>query len=136
MTTLARYIQDHGITVEMVSGPDCTRDEDGWDHYAYELVLHNFSKGTKMKVPWRQGVGITEDPDTHPENVLGVLVNDGWSYEQAESFEDWAGDYGMDLEDGKAARTWRAVRAQTRDFINFLGGNDELEDLALNYERP
>lgn len=135
MRKLADYVEHTGITVEIESGPDWTTDEDGWEHHAYELLLKNPAEKTEMKLPWKHGTGITEDPDERPENILDVLISDGWGYEQAQSFEDWAGEYGYDTDSRKAERIWQAVKQQTNDFIDFLGGKRELEKLALRYDR-
>jgi hypothetical protein len=133
--SIARYVANHGITVEILSGPNTEISEDGWEHYAYELKLLNANLGTEMTLPWKVGLGITEDPDDQPEIILDCLISDVWGYALADSFEDWAGEYGYSTDSRKAWKLWESVRKQTSEFLRLIGGAAELEKLALKYER-
>lgn len=62
-------------------------------------------------------------------------MGDSWGYENARSFEEWAGEYGYDPDSRKAEATWKAVGKNANDFIDLIGGKAELEKLALQYER-
>jgi hypothetical protein len=135
MRSLQRYVANHGITVEILSGPDFTTDEDGWWNHTYALKLLNADLGTEMTLPWKTGLGITEDPDERPEKILDCLIGDAWGYENARGFEDWAGEYGYDPDSRKAESTWKAVGELAQALAQFLGGYAELERLASNYER-
>lgn len=135
MRSLRHYVENHGITVEVLSGPDWATDEEGWEHYKYEVKLINPRLGTEMVVPWMTGVAITEGPDERPEVVIDSLVCDGWGYQNVDGFEDWADEYGYDADSRKAEKVYQAVGKIAQDFITFIGGRDELEKLALRYER-
>lgn len=139
MRTLVDYVRAHDIQIEILSGPDheteIQHDGTRWEHYAYELELRNGELGTTMTLSWRQGIGITEDPDERPEQILDCIIGDAWGYEQADGFESWAGEYGYDCDSRKAEATYKAVGKTTNDLIDFLGGKPELEKLALHYER-
>lgn len=138
MKKLVDYILDRDIHVEIHAGPNVETDvHDGhrWEHHAYELVLVNGALGTSMALPWKQGIGITEDPDERPEQVLDCMISDAWGYEQANGFESWAGEYGYDTNSRKAERLYRDVGTNARAFLAFIGGKAELEKLALKHER-
>lgn len=76
------------VTLSIIDGPNYRRDEDGWEHNAYTVELR--FQGRKMRSPWRQGLGITEDPSA--ESVLESLFLDASGYDNAADFEDWAGE--------------------------------------------
>lgn len=134
MKTLARYTANHGITVEIVSGPDTARDEDGWEHYAYVLRLTNADLGTTMTLPWRQGLAVTTDPDESPEEILNVLITDSWDFYSACCWQEGGYELGMEI-DSETQRRYGDVGMQAEVFADFIGGRAEIERLALNYER-
>jgi len=133
--SIERYVHNHGIRVEILSGPNWEVDDEGWEHHAYQLKLINPDRGTEMTVPWTAGVGITRTPDERPEEVFDTLVSDAWGFVSADDFGDWAGEYGFDVYSIKAANIWRAIGEQAEAFQHFIGGSAELERLALEYER-
>lgn len=135
MKRLRNYVEARGLRVEILSGPDANTDEYNWQYHAYTLKLTNGELGTKMTIPWRQGIGITDDPSDRPELVFECLIIDAWGYLQAQSFEDWAGEYGYDTDSRKAEQMYRELEARTTAFLDFIGGKAELENLALNYEK-
>lgn len=139
MRKLVDYILGRDIQVEIHAGPNWAVEDHGdgktWEHHAYELVLLNGELGTTMALPWKQGLGITADPDERPEVILNCLISDAWGYEQANGFEDWAGEFGYDTDSRRAEALYRAVEKSANDFLDFLGGKPELEKLALHYER-
>lgn len=135
MRSIRHYINNHGLAVTIISGPDYAVSDDGWEHHAYTLKLTNADRGTEMTVPWMSGLGVTCGPDERPEEVISALVSDVWGYLNADGFEDWCGEYGIDPDDRFAARTWKAVSKQAEQFVAFIGDDSELELLALTYER-
>jgi hypothetical protein len=104
-------------TLEIIEGPDPTRDESGWEHYAYVLRLKR--NGHTLTTPWKQGVGITSDPN--PEDVLECLVNEAQTLEYSTGFEGWALELGFDADSRAAEKVYRQVVAQTRKLRRFLG---------------
>jgi hypothetical protein len=65
-----------------------------------------------------------------PREVLDTILSDVFEYDNAGSFEDWASEYGYDLEDdAKRKRAWRtytAIARQGEQLRTFLG--DLFED--------
>lgn len=109
------------VRVEIVDGPDCQRDADGWEHYAYTLRLHY--RGRSMLTPWRQGLGITEDPSA--DDVLESLALDASGLDGADGFEDWAAEYGCDPDSRKAERIYRQVEQLAAELRRLLGDDFE-----------
>lgn len=136
MRSIRHYVQNHGMTVDILAGPDYAVDEDGWEHHSYDIQLNNPELGTTMIIcGYRYGTGITHTPDEKPEEIIDSLISDTWGYENADGFEDWAGEYGYDTDSRKAERIYEAVKKQAGEFLDFIGGKPELEKLALRYER-
>lgn len=108
------------FSVEIVSGPEYTRDDDGWEHHAYQIRCRY---GRRSFVsPWRQGVGITGDPEAR--SVLDCMLSDASSADQ--DFETWAADYGMDTDSRRAYATWEQVRKQTAQLRRIFGDDWDL----------
>lgn len=140
MKDLSDYVAQRHVRVEITDGPnmdvEIMADGRTWEHYVYTLRIFLRSprgQERQMDLPWKQGLGITADPS--PETVLDCLVSDSWGWMQAEGFADWAGEYGFDSDSVRALRTWEAVERNAKAFIEFLGGEAELERLAQDYER-
>ena len=106
-------------TLDIISGPDYQRDEDGWEHHAYIVRL---ARGDNtMEVPWRQGLGITDDPTV--EAVMESLASDAATLDNAQDFEEWASELGYDPDSRKAEKIYNAVVEQT-DALKSLLGDD------------
>ena len=130
------YIEENRITLEITGGPEYNvkmLGETEWPHHLWELVLTNGTDGTEMTLDWTTGIGITADPEA-PE-VMDNLIGMAWGYWNSRSFEEWASDYGYDLDSLKAYRLYDEVKAQSEEFKAFVGGWAEVERLAMNYER-
>ena len=127
--TMRTRVANLGITLDIANGPNATRDDDGWEHYAYTVTL---KRGTDtLSVPWRQGLGVTSDPDA--ATVLDALASDASGYENAQSFEDWASEYGFNADSRKDERIYRQVGEQTEALKAFLG--EAYGDVLWNTER-
>jgi hypothetical protein len=109
------------VTLDIIDGPNYERDADGWQHQAYVVRLSY--EGRSLETPWRAGLGITEDPTA--ADVLGSLLMDASSYENARGFEDWAGDYGYDTDSRNAEETYNAVGEATEALRQLLGDDYE-----------
>lgn len=136
---LRRYMDNHGITVEIKSGPDWSCEDhfgDGmpWEHYSYVLKLTNADLGTEMTMDWHVGILNGWDIDEHPEHPFDVLISDCSGVDNV-SFEEWADDLGYDPDSRRAEATYNAIRAQLNDFVELVGGYGELRRLRDNYER-
>jgi hypothetical protein len=139
--TVADYAADKGITTRITAAYGHRTEHNGekWEHFAYRVQLRNKTTGQRFTMPWVQGVGVSGTPDKAPADVLDSVLSDAWSVLQSGDFEDWASDYGYDLEDPetvrKCRRTYNACERLAEQLTEFLGGPDELEDLSTNYER-
>jgi hypothetical protein len=134
MRSIRHYVHAHGLTVEVLSGPTWSTDRHGWGHHAWQLRLRNPETGAEMEVPWMTGVRVEKTPDEYPEEVIDILVRDAWDYTALLDFGDWAEDNAEGLSASAAWDLYQRIAAQAREFIEFLGGADELEKLALTYE--
>src|SRR5262249_20748491 len=108
------------ITLEIVDGPEYSVEIDGdhaLNHNAYKVRLRY--QGRSMTVPWKQGLGITDDPDV--ERVMESLLSDAATVENARSVEDWGEELGYDTDSRKAEKIFRAVESQTNRLSNLLG---------------
>lgn len=124
--TIAEYLTTHPVTLTILEGPNETSDAAGWQHFAYRLELqHN---ACTLVTPWRQGTGITDDPDV--ATVLDSLASDSLTVYNAQSFEDWAAELGYDTDSRKAYATYGEVRAQADKLRKMLG--DEATDTLLH----
>ena len=103
-------------TIEIIDGPDYRRDEQGWEHHAYTLRVYYGDR--YMDTPWKQGLGITDDPDI--ESVLESLASDAAGYVNAQDFEDWASEYGYDTDSRKAFALYEEVGRQTDNLRGML----------------
>lgn len=67
--------------------------------------------------------------------VLHSLVLDGAAYFDAETFEDWAGNYGYDTDSRKAKVIWRACDETGRKLARVLSADDiaTLREAAANH---
>lgn len=108
------------VTLEIVSGPDYYAESDGerWEHHAYVVRL---SRGDRsMEVPWRAGIGITDDPTA--ADVLEALLSDAASIENARGdFEEWAPELGFDPDSRRAEAIFQRATKQTDELRELLG---------------
>ena len=105
--------------LDIIEGPDYRRDDEGWQHHAYVVRL-TWGDQT-MDVPWRQGLGITDDPTA--EAVLEALASDAATLDNAQTFEDWAEELGYDTDSRKAEAIYNQVVEQTDKLRDFLGND-------------
>jgi hypothetical protein len=74
---------------------------------------------SRMTVYFSQGPAVSREPDV--ATVLDCLANDASGYDNTGSFEDWADEYGYDIDSRKAERTYRAVEKQALALRRLLG---------------
>ena len=127
------------VTLEIASGPILARDDDGWEHNEYGVVL--VYQGRRHSFPWKQGLGITDDPSA--ASVLESLFLDASGYGNAADFEDWAAQYGYDEDSRRAEALYHEVGRQTQKLAHLFGVNDydlaewmgnvDAEELAAKY---
>jgi len=130
---IREYVAEKGFSVEVIEDRGILTDDDNWQHYAYTLKLTG-ADDESMITPWMQGLG-------HDSKVIDVaevvdsLISDVWSYREAGSFEDWAGEYGYDTDSRKAEKSYNEIGAMADDVIRVMGGAEQFEYVATEIER-
>lgn len=106
------------VVVDILDGPHYTQAQGGerWDHYRYELRL-SFG-GRTMDVPWRQGIGVTHDPDI--ASVMAALLMDAQGVESASGFPDWAESVGLNPDSIRDRESYGGAVAQTNALETLL----------------
>lgn len=81
---------------------------------------------------WMKAVYRPKAPDI--ASVLDCVASDCAGYANSRCFEDWASEYGYDVDSRKAERTYEAVREQYRQAESLLG-RAALNELMFDTER-
>jgi hypothetical protein len=117
MQTIRQFVQKHRITSSAQWADPDPQEYQEWPHTAYKVTLQRSRGagrgGTRMTMPFKMGIAHTSEPST--EDVLSCLASDSAGYDNARSFEDWAGEYGFDLDDPDARRKCQKTYTQTRN---------------------
>lgn len=134
MATIEEFIEMHGIKMKECNkihqSPYMT-DFKG-DHW--EIVLHMPGKGINEFVTYfSKGIGHKGKRPTVSE-VLDCIASDASGYENSNSFEDWANDYGYDIDLRRAETIYHNVKAASLNLKNFLG-KEAYETLLWETER-
>jgi hypothetical protein len=119
------------LTCEPVDrNPNAANDD--WaktaNHYKCRLSYGRRS----MTVYYSMGSALTHEPRV--EDVLDSLAMEWSDVENSPKFEDWAREYGYDLDSRRAERIYKVVIVQSRKFEALLG-RDILKKLAYETER-
>ncbi len=107
--------------------PDGMMDKD-MNHYKCRITVGR--RGFSLY--FSQGYGIKHEPEL--AGVLDCLASDAAGYENAQSFEDWASEYGYDLDSRKAEKIYRTVKRQAEQLKRTLG-DDAYKQLLWHTER-
>jgi hypothetical protein len=91
-------------------------------HNSWKVTLR--MNGRRMTVPFF--TGLTGEPTAC--DVLECLASDAASYDNTNSFEDWAGEFGFDTDSRKAERIYNQTATQTRKLRRFLA--DQYDELV------
>jgi hypothetical protein len=133
MKPLAEFIEQRQI--KFTCQPVNTRP----DGLMNDLTFHYKCRITMGKrgftLYFSQGSGHKTAPTL--EDVLSCLADDAGSYENARSFEEWAGDYGWDADSRKAEKCYRAIKRQSEQLKRTLSPDtyDYLIQDVMNAER-
>ncbi len=133
MMTMQEFIQVNAITVttkQVDSNPNMTDMPVDSRHWSVLFLRTGTDK--KMIVMFSQGSAHTEPPTA--VDVLDCLASDAAGWENAPSFDVWAGEYGYDTDSRKAERTFNAVKKQSQKLDAFLS-QDQYETLLWHTER-
>jgi hypothetical protein len=128
---MSEFIKAHGITATAEStdrNPSMDSDTP-MDHWRVRLQR----PGKRMTVYFSMGSG---HHGKAPEvaDVLDCIASDSAGIENAQSFEDWASDYGYDTDSRKAHRTFKVIERQAQRLEKFIGA-DEYQALLFDTER-
>lgn len=130
MTSYDELIADAGLT--MTATPTDTNpymDADtGMSHWRCTIRRGRLS----TTVVFSMGSAFTgRQPEL--DEVLDCLASDASGHANARDFEDWAADYGYDIDSRKAERTYRAIGRQTEGLRRVMG--DLFDRLLWETER-
>lgn len=134
---LSQFIAANSITMvsARVDRNPNTADDD-WAktarHWRCTLINRSTKRPRRLTIYFSQGRAHTAPPST--EDVLDCLASDAVGYENANSFEDWATDYGYDTDSRKAEKTYRMIGTQSGKLKRFLG-DEAYETLLWECER-
>ncbi len=132
-TTLRQFIASHNVrmTADWAdSNPHMSGGmPNGSSHYKCTLRCGR----RQMTVYFSQGPAICREPTV--EDVLDCIASDAAGFENAGSFEDWAGDYGYDTDSRSAEKTYRVIETQARKLRQLLYTEDAYKALLFDTER-
>lgn len=131
MTTMSAFIAKERIKME-AELTDQNPNMDSMPAGSTHWVCRFRRAGKRMSVHFSMGPAHSGEPKT--DEVLDCLASDASSFENAGSFESWAGDYGYDTDSRKAERTYRAVEKQTAKLRAFLSP-EAFETLLYKLDR-
>src|SRR5215831_13835151 len=132
MTTLQAFINQHRLrmTAEWAdSNPHMTDPWDGATHW--KCVLRKGRR--RMTIYFSQGSAFSSEPDL--KSVLDCIASDAAGIDNARSFENWADDYGYDIDSRKAEKTFKTCEKQAESLKTLLNNPDAYETLLYNTER-
>lgn len=105
MKTAEQFIGESGI-VAFFSGRAINPNMEGskmMNNYTARLI----NGQGEMFVPFSMGRGIKRGPVA--ADVLDCMASEACGFENAKDFEDWAADYGYDLDSYKARMTFKVI---------------------------
>jgi hypothetical protein len=106
------------ITLEDEGRESPCEPGENWEHQKWAVTLRY--DGREMVTPFYTGM-LHGEPKA--SDVLESLLSDAGGYANADSFEDWASDYGYDPDSRMHERTYKAVGEQTDKLRHLLGGD-------------
>ena len=114
--TMAQFTARHRITLssERVSLNPHMADVIDGSHWRCRIRYDRRS----MTVYFSQGSAHTKDPTV--VDVLSCLAGDAQAYDNAESFEDWADEFGLDVDSRRAEKTYRVIEKQNEGLRRVL----------------
>lgn len=117
--SLASFIRSYDITAEVEPADSNPNISGNWAAVHFLVTLHY--AGRTMAVPFSGGALAFSRSGGQPTvaDVLDSLRSDASS--AAQSFEDWAGDYGYDEDSRRAYATWEIVERMTAELRAFMG---------------
>lgn len=99
------------------SNPNMTADD--WSRGASHWKCQIRAGRRAMTTFFSQGSAHIGEPTL--TSVLDCLASDAAGFENAQSFEDWASEYGYDADSRKAEKTFKAISKQAEGLKRLLG---------------
>lgn len=132
MKTTKHFIQDWGITASSEQVDVNINNPDWKDANHYKVVLkYRKDNGFKQYTTYfSMGYALKGRPTA--EDVLNCLSQDVRGL--ADSFEEWADEYGYDSDSRSAEKMYRAINKQAQDIENWLPENAYKQFLTLEEE--
>jgi hypothetical protein len=130
--TISKFIADNRLRMECDwadENPHMSDMPRGSTHWRCKLKCGRRS----MTVYFSQGPAHTKEPDI--ESVVDCLASDVGGLLNAQSFEDWASEYGYDTDSRKAEQTFKTIMKQGDDLARLLGDTSIVRELAFETER-
>lgn len=118
--TYEQWAEKYGVSMAVEWADENPHMDDmpaGSSHYSCTFTVDG--QDGSLTIPFSMGPAHTDEPDIG--NVLDALTSDASGFENAPTFEDWAGEYGYDTDSRKAEKTFRAVKEQSERFMRFVG---------------
>jgi len=125
------FITKNGITIKATRRNDNPQMEDSahMDHWDAVLAMG----GESMHTYFSMGSGHNgKAPEA--ADVLDCLASDASGIENAQPFEDWAGEYGYNEDSRKAEKIYYTCITQSKVLKSFLG-NELYNELLWDTER-
>jgi len=117
MQTIQQVIERDGIRIraERADSNPNMDPEQPMNHY--KVRLRNRA-GRQLTVYFSMGLGLRGEPTA--ADVLECLASDAAGIENAQSFEDWAAEYGYDTDSHTAYRTYQTCQRQAKSLQRFM----------------
>lgn len=133
--TIQEFIEENNLHMYRSTAYDNPDMVDGkWkktaSHYSIKIERRNgygVAEGT-MALFYSQGSAIKRLPTL--SDVLDCLASDSSGFDNAHSFEEWAGDYGYDTDSRTAEKTYKQIEKQAGQLRSLLG--DEAYEQLIN----
>ena len=114
-----QFVRKHRVSINNKWSDSNPYMPDSLNMNHWKVTLkHN---GRQYTTYYSMGYGLSGEPTA--ADALDCLASDAAGYENARSFEDWAGDYGYDTDSRKAERIFRIVGKQADKLKTLLGDN-------------
>jgi hypothetical protein len=140
MPTIHEFIESNSLTMTSKRTDHNPSMDDEPRNRMFHWSCNIARRGTTHPFPVTFSMGSAHvDKNGKPKtpelaDVLDCLASGAAGYENAKTFDDWAGEYGYDTDSRKAERTFNTIRDQAARLERFLG-RDAYNALLWDCER-
>jgi len=132
MKTIEQLIERHGLKMETVRASSNPNMPDAYPGMQHSIVTLKAANGASMTLYFSQGAALKPFPTLAA--VLDCLASDAAGVENADSFEDWAQEYGYDEDSRASERVYNTIGKQGAKLALLLG-EDGYSALLWDIER-